>query len=315
MLVDMTTHEVPRSTSTSGPGGSELLDCIVVGGGPAGLQAALTLARVRRSVALVDAGRGRNASAPHMRNVVSRDGTSPAEFRAIAREQLGAYSTVRILDQEARAAGAGGEAVEVELEGGERLRARFLVLATGVADAPLPLGLDRHWGVQVAQCPFCHGPELGSRVVVLGGEPQREHAVRIIAGVAEHVTWLTDGAAVEPDVAAALRARGVAIDERDVSGIVEDDGRLTGIALEDGSVVACDGVLTGGAWQQASPLPEALGCRLADDGAIEVDGEGRTSVPSVFAAGDGAQASGHSVIAAAATGQLAAAAVVHALIS
>jgi thioredoxin reductase len=294
---------------------TELLDCIVLGGGPAGLQAALTLARVRRSVALVDADGGRNASAPHMRNVVSRDGTPPAEFRAIARDQLAAYSTVRLVEGEALAAEVRGDAVEVELEGGERLRARFLVLGTGVADAPLQHGLDRHWGVQVAQCPFCHGPELGARVVVLGGEPQREHAVRIIAGVAEHVTWLTDGATVEPGAAEALCALGVTIDERHVSGIVEDGGRLTGIALEDGSVVACDGVLTGGAWQQASPLPEALGCRLADDGAIEVDGQGRTSVPRVFAAGDGAQAGGHSVIAAAAAGQLAAAAIVHALIA
>lgn len=292
-----------------------LLDCIVLGGGPAGLQAALTLARVLRSVALVDAGRGRNASAPHMRNVVSRDGTPPDDFRAIAREQLGAYSTVRLVEGEAVGAETDGETVAVELEGGERLRARFLVLATGVADAPLPLGLDRHWGVQVAQCPFCHGPELGARVVVLGGEPQREHAVRIIAGVAEHVTWLTDGATLEPEVADALRELGVTIDEREVTGIVEEDGRLTAIALADGSALACDGVLTGGPWRQASPLPEELGCRLDDDGAIEVDGHGRTSVPRVFAAGDAAQSDGHSVVAAAASGQVAAAAIVHALVA
>lgn len=299
---------------------SSILDSIVLGGGPAGLQAALTLARVHRSVVLVDEGPGRNASAAHMQNVVTRDGTPPAAFRAIAREQLAAYGTVRLLDGTAVAAEAREDGVVVELADGERLAARFLVLATGVADLPLALpGLARHWGGQVAHCPFCHGHELGRRVVVLGGEPQREHPLRMMVGVAEHLTWLTDAVRLDPEVVAGLERLGVVVDERRATGIVERDGVLVGIALEGGASLPCDGVLTGGAWVQRSALPAALGCAMLPDGAIEVDEVGATSVPRVFAAGDAAHRAtagpGHSVIASAAAGHMAALGVVRALIS
>lgn len=312
MLVRMATLDLVQDPSRAG---SEPLDCIVVGGGPAGLQAALTLARVHRSVALVDAGPGRNASAAHMHNVVSRDGTPPAEFRAVAREQLASYATVRLVDGRVAAAEAGERAVAVELASGEQLEARFLLLATGVADVPLPLGLARHWGGQVAHCPFCHGHELGARVVVLGGEPQREHVARIMAGVAEHVTWLTDGLPVDQEARAALAARGIEVDERRATGVVEDGGRLTAIELEDGTALPCTGVLAGGGFRQGSTLPEALDCAMRPDGTIEVDMLGRTSVPRVLAAGDAALSGGHSVIAAAAAGQLAAAGIVRELIA
>lgn len=150
---------------------------------------------------------------------------------------------------------------------------------------------------------------------MLGGEPQREHAARIMAGVAEHVTWLTDGAPVDADARAVLAARGVEIDERRATGIVEEGGRLTAIELEGGAVLPCTGVLAGGEFRQGSSLPAALGCALRPDGTIEVDMLGRTSVPCVLAAGDAALSGGHSVIAAAAAGQLAAAGIVRELIA
>ncbi|ROR64748.1 NAD(P)/FAD-dependent oxidoreductase [Agrococcus jenensis] len=304
---------------------TELLDCIVLGGGPAGLQATLTLARVHRTVALVDEGPGRNAAAAHMQNVVTRDGTPPAEFRAIARQQLAAYGTasggtVQLVDGAVVDARATDDEVRVELADGAQLRARHLILATGVADLPLPLpGLARHWGGQVAHCPFCHGHELGARVIVLGGEPQREHPLRMMASVAEHLTWLTDGVPLDPEVVAGLEPLGIAVDARRATGVEEREGRLVGIRLEDGDVLPCDGVLTGGAWVQRSALPENLGCAMLPDGAIEVDEVGATSVPRVFAAGDAAHRAtagpGHSVIASAAAGQMAALGVVRALIA
>ncbi|QUW18713.1 FAD-dependent oxidoreductase [Agrococcus sp. Marseille-Q4369] len=248
----MATHDSSQDPSRAG---SEPLDCVVVGGGPAGLQAALTLARVHRSVALVDAGPGRNASAAHMHNVVSRDGTPPADFRAVAREQLAGYATVRLVDDRVASAEVGDDAVAVELGSGARLDARFLLLATGVADVPLPLGL------------------------------------------------------------AVIAARGVEVDERRATGIVEEGGRLTAIELEGGAVLPCTGVLAGGEFRQESSLPAALGCALRPDGTIEVDMVGRTSVPRVLAAGDAALSGGHSVIAAAAAGQLAAAGIVRKLIA
>lgn len=296
------------------------LDCIVLGGGPAGLQAALTLARVHRSVVLVDEGSGRNAAAAHMQNVVTRDGIPPAEFRAIARAELAAYGTARAVDGRAVSATADEHGVRVQLADGERLAARTLVLATGVADLPLPLpDLAPHWGGQVAHCPFCHGHELGERVIVLGGEPMREHPVRMMVGVARHLTWVTHGVQQEPEVVAGLERLGVVVDARRATGVVERDGALVGLELEDGTELPCDGVLTGGAWEQRSELPAALGCAMLPDGAIEIDEVGATSVPRVFAAGDAARRAaagpGHSVVVSAAAGQMAALGVVRRLIA
>lgn len=156
----------------------------MVGCGPAGLQAALTLGRVHRDVVLVDAGEGRNAPSAHLHNLVTRDRTPPAEFRRLAREELAAYPPVSVrdghavrvataedADAESAAAADAGRAVDadgasgtadvVELADGTRLAAPALVLATRVRDElPDVPGLAGLWGDRVAHCPFCHGHEL-----------------------------------------------------------------------------------------------------------------------------------------------------------
>src|SRR4051794_25320343 len=148
-----------KTTARSGPM-DEQYDAVVIGGGPAGLQATLTLARVHRTVLMVDSGAYRNDPATHMHNVVTHDGTPPADFRDAARKELAAYETATVRDASVTSLRRDGDRFTVLL-GDEVLRARGVVLATGVVDTlPDRPGLAALFGTVVAHCPFCHGHEL-----------------------------------------------------------------------------------------------------------------------------------------------------------
>lgn len=165
-----------------------LHDALVIGGGPAGLQAALTLARVHREVVLVDDDRPRNSMSAHMHNVISLDGSPPAEFRAQGRRDLAAYDTVTLLDDAVRSLDRTDDGFLAHTESGAELRARRVVLATGVRDElPDVPGLAELWGTLVHHCPFCHGHELaGGRIGLLAG-PNADHLTELLAPVAEVV--------------------------------------------------------------------------------------------------------------------------------
>jgi len=266
-------------------------DAIVIGGGPAGLQATLTLARVHRRVLMLDSGSYRNDPARHMHNIVTHDGTPPAEFRAAARQDLAAYATVTVRSVAATSVEADGDGFRVSI-GDEVLTARGLVLATGVRDTlPDKPGLAELFGDVVAHCPFCHGHEFAGRpVAVVGGAT---HLLGIMAPVAASVTLVDEDA--------------VAGFERAADGV-----RLL---LTDGTAAEYGGAFVSTRFEQAAPFAAQLGLTLLESGCVEVDAMGRTSLPGVHAAGDMAHVAAlpmpmASVLTAAASGQVAAAAMV-----
>ena|SRR5690349_9032753 len=140
-----------------------LYDVIIVGGGPAGLQAALTLGRGRKRVLLCDAGPPRNAAAVHVQNFVTRDGTPPSEFRRIAREQLAAYPSVQIASSRVEEISGSIGAFRVRLDTGP-VEARRVLLCTGMVDElPAIEGFADLWGTAIFACPYCHGWEVQDR--------------------------------------------------------------------------------------------------------------------------------------------------------
>ena len=258
---------------------------VVIGGGPAGLQAALTLGRVHRDVLLLDAGEGRNAPATHMHNLVTRDGTPPAEFRRIAQAELAAYPTVEVRrgrvdvvrDLSAKAGGA--TLYAVDLADGSSLTVRRVVLATGVRDElPDVPGLDALWGDLVAHCPFCHGHEFsGRRVAVLGAVPAA-HLPALLRPVAAEVVVLTDGEELSAPVDAEV------VGDR-VLGVERHDGGVR-VSLEQGRALDVAGLFVGTTLRQTAPFAEQLGLALNPSGGVRVDERGRTSLRGVYAAGD-----------------------------
>ncbi|MFJ4036738.1 NAD(P)/FAD-dependent oxidoreductase [Microbacterium sp. NPDC090007] len=275
-----------------------MYDAIIIGGGPAGLQAALTLGRMHRRTLLLDSGEYRNATVRHAHNLLTNDGRDPAEIRRIARAEIAAYDTVEIRDAAVTGVEREDNALRVDA-GGEALRTHAVILATGVADElpPIP-GLAAHWGDTVANCPFCHGHEFAGRpVAVLNASPHAAVLARMLEPVASEVLVI-DPAAV-----------------REVVG--RDDGLR--LHLHDGSAVEVAGAFAAPTWRVRAAFLDRLDLLRQDSGALRTDAFGRTSVEGVYAVGDIAQPDHlpgplFSLAAALAGGQLAAVAVVQSLV-
>ncbi|MFD6140097.1 NAD(P)/FAD-dependent oxidoreductase [Promicromonospora sp. NPDC060271] len=298
-------------------------DVVVVGGGPAGLQAALTLGRMHRRTLLLDSGEYRNAPAEHMHNFVTRDGTPPAEFRAAARVELAGYATVTVREAAATAVVPDGAGFRVEVGaapyagsagGPPALTARALVLATGMRDTlPAVPGLEPLFGTVAAVCPYCHGHELsGKHVAVLGNGPHVARVAFLLERIASRRTVLADGADLEPGVRAQLDAAGVAVRPEPVKELRRSATGAT-VSFAEGPDEEVGGIFVAAEFAQRAPFAERLGLRMLASGAVEVDAMGRTSVPGVFAAGDMAHTAAlpmpmASVLTAAASGLVAAAA-------
>lgn len=292
-----------------------MFDAVIVGGGPAGMAAALALGRVHRPLLLIDAGEGRNAAAENVHNFLTRDGTPPAELRKLGREELAAYRTVRTRTgtvTDARVLDDGG--FHLDLAAGGTAAARRLLLATGLADElPGPRGVEALWGRSAFHCPYCHGYECtGKQVAVLGADPARVRLALQLSRFAADVALCTGGQALDPAAQVTLESHGVAVRCETITRLEGTDGRLEQIVFENGPSLARDAVFVVNVPRQRSDLADRLGCATFADGCVEVNEFGQTSVPGVYAAGDMARRATvpmpmAAVIAAAASGTVAAA--------
>jgi thioredoxin reductase len=299
-------------------------DAVVIGGGPAGLQAALTLGRMHRRTLLLDSGEYRNAPAEHMHNFVTRDGTPPAEFRSAGRAELAGYATVTVRETTASAVvpdGAGQFRIELRaapdaqgIDGPEALATRAVVLATGMRDTlPAIPGLEPLFGTVAAVCPYCHGHELsGKHVAVLGSGPHVTRVAFLLERIASRLTVLTDGADLEPGIRAQLDGAGVAVRPEPVKELSRSAAGAT-VSFAEGPAEEVGGVFVAAEFTQRAPFAEQLGLGMLASGAVEIDAMGRTSVPGVYAAGDMAHTAAlpmpmASVLTAASSGLVAAAA-------
>lgn len=240
-----------------------MLDAIVIGGGPAGLQATLTLGRMHRDVLLLDSGTYRNATVEHMQNLITHDGRDPAELRRLARKDIAAYDTAEIRDSTADSVRRAGDTFEVVV-GDEVLATRKIVLATGVRDTlPDVPGIAEAWGREIAHCPYCHGHEFaGERVAILGTE-RAEHLTALLGNIASELIVLEEAAVREV--------------ERTNFGL-----RIT---LDD-ETIGVGGMFIATQVSQQAPFAEQLGVDLYESGFVEIDAMGHTNVPGVYAAGD-----------------------------
>ena len=269
-----------------------MFDVIVVGGGPAGLNAALTLGRQRRRVLVVDSGQYRNEPAEEMHMFLSRDGFPPAELRRVGREELSRYATVEVRDD--LVVGVGGSAGEftVDLADGRRERARRLVLATGQADVlPEVDGVAERFGRGVYHCPFCHGFETADQpLAVLGGDFSHAMLALYVADrFSKDVVLCANGPlAVPEELRVALAERGVVVREDLVSRVDGTQDALT-VHFATGDPLERGAVFHRPVSRQRADLAESLGCELLPDGCVRVNAMQQTTVTGVYAAGDTAR--------------------------
>lgn len=288
-------------------------EVVIIGGGPAGLAAALALGRARRRVLLVDGGVRRNAAAERIHNFVTRDGTPPDEFRRIARQQLEAYASVEVRDARVEVIQGERGAFEVRLDTGS-VNARRILLCTGMVDElPALDGFRELWGQSIFQCPYCHGWEVRDQSfgVLVERVELLEFAVLLRSWTAT-VVVLTHGAFAVPEaVRTRLGAAGVAIDERPIRRLVPRGDRLESVEFDSGSPRRLD-VLFARPPQRQVALVQALGITLDDGGYVRVDDMLETSLSGVYAGGDLITPMQGAILAAA-SGTRAAAALNHAL--
>jgi thioredoxin reductase len=288
-----------------------VLDAVIVGGGPAGLSAALVLGRARKRVLVLDTGRPANAASAHaIGGLLSQDGVTPSELRRRGREQLAEFPTVEVRDGAVLDVDSAG-GLAVRLEDGADVRTRALVLAHGLRYDPPPLpGVGPLWGRSVFHCPFCDGWEVRDRpLAVHGNGPAAARSALVLAGWSNDVVLCTDGPADLNGELGLLRQVGVRVREEPIRRLVGDERGLDRIEFLDGSDERREALFVRTTREQPNDLAEALGCELSDGGTIETDVDGRTGIPGIYAVGDAATDHSRSVANAVGTGSRAAYAV------
>jgi thioredoxin reductase len=262
-------------------------DVVVIGGGAAGLSAAMVLSRAQRKVLVVDAGEPRNAPATHMHGFLSRDGMPPRELLAVGRREVKAYGG-EFIDGRVETVSRDGDRFTIVLSGGVRVAARRLLVATGLRDElPDVGGLPERWARDVLHCPYCHGYEVrGQRFGVLGWSPEGARYAQIVRQWSADVVLFSPPGALSDDEREQLSARGIELVEGQVERVVVEDDQLQGVALADGRSVARDVVFVPPRFVPNNEVFGQLGCVIDDAGWVVSDSSGQTSVAGVWAAGN-----------------------------
>jgi thioredoxin reductase len=267
-------------------------DVVVVGGGAAGLNGALMLARSRRSVVVIDAGEPRNAPAAGVHGLLGRDGMPPAELLELGRAEVRSYGghvvAGRVIDV---ARNDGGFAVLVA--DGRTVRTRRLLVTTGLVDQlPDVAGLRERWGRDVVHCPYCHGWEVRDQAIgVLGSGPMSVHQALLFSQLSDDVVYFAHTRPPTSEEAAQLAARDIPVVDGDVSALQIKDDRLVGVRLTDGTVIPREAVAVASRMVARSDVLTGLGLDAVEhpSGAgeyIPADAAGRTDVAGVWVAGN-----------------------------
>ncbi|QIG39063.1 NAD(P)/FAD-dependent oxidoreductase [Microbacterium sp. 4R-513] len=303
------------------------VDVVIVGGGPAGLSAALNLGRARASVVVIDAGRPRNAATLRSHGFLTRDGVPPLELRKLARAELAAYPDVRVLDRTVATAllttdASNGMRFIAALQGRSpgtppAVAARSVIVATGLRETlPDIPGLRAFYGMTLFSCAACDAWELQDRPLALIGEtPDLASRARLIARWTDRLTVFTNAADVVDTVEEAeLAASGIRVERRAIDDLEGYRGTVSAVRLVDGTTVPIEGGFVRPRWHPALDFLSSLDSERDEEGHLVVDGSGRTSVDGLYAAGDAAAPGPQQLIVAAGQGARAAAVLVHDLV-
>jgi thioredoxin reductase len=277
-------------------------DAVIVGGGPAGLSAALVLGRARKRVLVVDEARPANAVSQGVGGLLGHDRVKPADLRDSGRRQLEEHADVELRQCAVEDAERIRDGFVVTPADGPPVRAHALVLAHGLRYDPPPLpGIEALWGRSVFHCAFCDGWEVRDRPLAFHGSgPAAVRSALVLASWSNDVVLCTDGA---PDPGGeVLAAAGVRVRTEPIARLAGHHGSLEQIEFTEGAPERREALFVNTRRDQPNGLAAALGCELTEAGTIVTDADGRTTVPGVFAAGDAATAHSRSVASAIGTG-------------
>jgi thioredoxin reductase len=298
--------------------GSADHDVLIIGGGPAGLSAALNLGRSLARVLVIDADRPRNAATLRSHGFLTRDGVPPQELRRLAREELTTYPNVEVRTRmrvTALRATATGFAAEIgRRDSEETVTAGAVLLANGLRETlPAVPNLRGYYGMSLFSCAACDAWELqGRRLALIGETSDLADRARLIGRWTESLTVFTHGAdVVTATEEAELAAAGIAVQRHPIVELVGDRGRLEAIRLADGTLVELDGGFVRPEWESTLSFLDGIAPTLDEAGHLITDRSGRTDIRGLYAAGDAAAPGPQQLIVAAGAGARVAAVIVH----
>ncbi|MGV3529036.1 MAG: NAD(P)/FAD-dependent oxidoreductase [Flavisolibacter sp.] len=282
----------------------DLQDCIIVGGGPAGLNAAIVLARCRRKILVFDSGTYRNRASHGMHNYLTRDDIVPTDFIDICHAELKKYGVQIIRATVRNAKKNGDEFFRVQDDAGNTHHAKMLLVATGVEDnLPEIEGIRELYGKSVFHCPYCDGWEVRDRKLgVYARDKNGGDLALALKGWSEDVTMFTDGRfKLKPQQVEELQANGIEIIKTRIAKLDGKEGQLQQVVFQNGESRLLDALFFVNGYKQQCNIAETFGCEINRKGVVVTNRFQQTNIPGLYVAGD-ASRDMHFVVVAAAEG-------------
>ncbi|WAT81451.1 NAD(P)/FAD-dependent oxidoreductase [Bacillus safensis] len=282
-----------------------LLDCAIIGGGPAGLSAALVVGRGRKQVIVFDDELPRNRVTQESHGFITNDGMTPFEIRQAGEADLQKYPSIKIKRSRIVDIQKKEESFTLLTHEGDTFEAKKIILATGLQDIlPEIEGIHDVYGKTLFSCPFCDGWELKDKALALIAENQRAlHMAKLLSNWTKDLIVFTNGHVLAEADKALLTAHSIQVIDVQIVSIDHDNGQLRALQLANGEIVRREGGFVASEFMQSAPFAEKLGCQMTKNAGIETDILGRTTVSGVFACGDNLGGPAQLVLAAAAGSQ------------
>lgn len=266
-----------------------IYDCAIIGGGPAGLNAALVLGRSRRKTLLFDDDNGRNLVTRESHGFITRDGIEPEEFKRLGRKDIAKYDCVDIKEQRIVSVNRISEThYELVTESGDVFHSIKIIIAAGLKEEqPNVPDIEEFYGTSLFSCPYCDGWELRNQpLAVIADKQVFELAKKIYTWSHDLIVFTNGEGRLEEEEKKKLLRKGIKVIEDIIGGLEGDNGQLRSVRLEDGTLIDRAGGFVTPLWSHATPFAKELGCRQNEHGGILTDDYGRTNVWNVYAAGD-----------------------------
>ncbi|WP_342501039.1 NAD(P)/FAD-dependent oxidoreductase [Bacillus sp. FSL P2-0069] len=282
-----------------------LLDCAIIGGGPAGLSAALVVGRGRKQVIVFDNELPRNRVTQESHGFITNDGMTPFEIRQAGEADLQKYPHIQIKRSQIVDIQKKEESFTLLTHEGDAFEAKKIILATGLQDIlPEIEGIHDVYGKTLFSCPFCDGWEFKEKALALIAENQRAlHMAKLLSNWTKDLIVFTNGHMLAEEDKTLLTAHSIQVIDVPIVSIDHDNGQLRSLQLANGEIVNREGGFVASEFKQSAPFAEKLGCQMTKNAGIETDILGRTTVSGVFACGDNLGGPAQLVLAAAAGSQ------------